>query len=100
FNTGGYTNPGESDTRAAHEAVMGAVGGISNARGLAHMYAALLGGRRGVELVDPDTLARMGRVAAATSLDATGFIPTPWSPGFVQSLGNPRPPPRRAGRAN
>ena len=95
FNTGGYTNPGESDTRAAHEAVMGAVGGISNARGLAHMYAALIGGRRGVELVDPDTLVRMGRVAAATSLDATGFIPTRWSLGFVKSMDNRGQPPGR-----
>jgi CubicO group peptidase (beta-lactamase class C family) len=95
FNTGGYTNPGESDTRAAHAAVMGAVGGMSNARGLAHLYAALIGGRRGVELVDPDTLARMGQVAAATSLDATGLIPTRWALGFVKSMDNRGLPPGR-----
>jgi CubicO group peptidase (beta-lactamase class C family) len=95
FNTGGYTNPGESDTRAAHAAVMGAVGGMSNARGLAHMYAALIGGRRGVELVDSDTLAGMGRVAAATSLDATGLIPTRWALGYVKSMDNRGQPPGR-----
>src|SRR4029434_2799828 len=35
FNTGGYTNPGESDSRAAHAAEIGASGGITNGRGLA-----------------------------------------------------------------
>jgi CubicO group peptidase (beta-lactamase class C family) len=95
FNTGGYTNPGESDTRAAHAAVMGAVGGMSNARGLAQMYAGLIGGRRGVELVDEDTRHAMGRVSAATSLDATGLIPTRWSLGYVKSMDNRGLPPGR-----
>src|SRR5262245_6942399 len=59
FNSGGYLNPAEADTRAAHAAEIGAAGAITNARGIAGMYAALAGGRRGDELVDRDTLVRM-----------------------------------------
>jgi len=84
FNTGGYTNPGEADTRAAHEAQIGASGGMTNARGLARMYGAAIGG----ELVSDDAIARMSRVASATSLDAAGFIPTRFALGFVKSMDN------------
>jgi len=92
FNTGGYTNPGESDTRAAHAAVIGASGGITNARGLAQMYAPLAGMGR-VQLAGPDTLARMGHVASATGQDATGFIPTRFALGYVKSMDNRAQPP-------
>src|SRR5439155_24897855 len=72
FNTGGYLlTPGESDTRAAHAAEMGAIGAITNARGLATMYAPLAnGGAIGrTRLVSKDQLALMGAAASATSKD-------------------------------
>ena len=95
FNTGNYTNgPGESDSRAAHAAEIGASGAITNARGLAHMYSSLAGGRRNdIELVDADTLARMARVASSTGQDVTGIIPTRFSLGYVKSMDNRRQPP-------
>ena len=63
-NNGGYMMvPGESDSPAAHAAEMGAVGGITNARGLAGMYRplALGGAADGVTLVGPSQLVRDGR---------------------------------------
>jgi CubicO group peptidase (beta-lactamase class C family) len=88
FNTGGYTDPGESETRAAHAAEIGAAGGMSNARSLARMYAAAAGTLRGRRLLEPDTVARMGRTVSATGQDATGFIPSRFALGFVKSIDN------------
>ena len=85
FNNGGYMLPGESDTRAAHAAVMGAVGGITNARGLAGMYRPLALG--GGPLVDPGQVATMGAVSAA-GLDASVLVPTRWALGFAKSVDN------------
>lgn len=93
FNSGGYVVPGESDTRAAHAAEIGAAGGITNARGLARMYAALARRSPDVELVDGDSLIRMSRVASATGQDAVGLIPTRFSLGYVKSMDNRRQPP-------
>jgi CubicO group peptidase (beta-lactamase class C family) len=92
FNTGGYTNPGESDSRAAHAAEIGASGGITNGRGLAQMYAPLAGMGR-VSLLSDDARLRMARVASATGLDATGFIPTRFALGYVKSMDNRSQPP-------
>ena len=86
-NSGGYMLvPGESDTRSAHAAEMGAVGGITNARGLAGMYRALALG--GGPLVSPDHLALMAGVSSATSVDAVMLIPTRFSLGFVKASDN------------
>jgi CubicO group peptidase (beta-lactamase class C family) len=90
-NSGGYMMvPGESDSRAAHAAEMGAVGGITNARGLAGMYRplALGGAADGVTLVGPEQLYRMGAVAAATSVDAVLLVPTRWTMGYVKGTDN------------
>jgi CubicO group peptidase (beta-lactamase class C family) len=90
-NTGGYMMvPGESDTRAAHAAEMGAVGGITNARGLAGMYRPLgLGGSAdGVTLVSPAQLVPMGAVSSATSVDAVVLVPARFSLGFVKASDN------------
>jgi CubicO group peptidase (beta-lactamase class C family) len=93
FNSGGYiTSPGESDSRAAHAAEIGASGGITNARALARMYAPLAG-IGGVELLGRDALARMARVHSATGEDASAFIPTRFSLGYVKSIDNRRQPP-------
>jgi CubicO group peptidase (beta-lactamase class C family) len=92
FNTGGYTDPGESDTRAAHAAEIGASGAITNGRGLAHMYAPLAGMGR-TQILSDDARHRMGRVASATGQDATGFIPTRFALGYVKSMDNRAQPP-------
>jgi CubicO group peptidase (beta-lactamase class C family) len=90
-NNGGYMLvPGESDSRAAHAAEMGAIGGITQARGLAGMYRPLaLGGAvDGVTLVGPAQLYRMGAVVAATSVDAVLLVPTRWSMGYTKTIDN------------
>lgn len=93
-NTGGYMEGGDFDSRAAHAAEIGAAGGITNARGLAGLYAPLAcGGRlRGVELVDRDTLARMGRVVSAGQ-DAVFLLPSRFATGYMKAMDNRRLPP-------
>jgi CubicO group peptidase (beta-lactamase class C family) len=91
FNSGGYLNPGEADTRAAHAAEIGAAGGITNARGLAEMYAPLAGSRRDA-LVGDDTLVRMARTVSATGQDATVLVPSRFAAGYVKSADNRRRP--------
>jgi CubicO group peptidase (beta-lactamase class C family) len=91
-NSGGYmTTPGESDTRAAHAAEMGAIGGITNGRGLAGMYRTLALG--GGDLVTAAQLTTMGTVIAATSVDAVLLVPSRWAMGFVKSIDNRYLPP-------
>jgi CubicO group peptidase (beta-lactamase class C family) len=86
-NSGGYmVVPGESDSRAAHTAEMGAVGAISNARGLAGMYRPLALG--GADLVPAEQVAVMGAVSSATSVDAVLLVPTRWSMGFAKTVDN------------
>ncbi|HKF79178.1 MAG TPA: serine hydrolase domain-containing protein [Candidatus Dormibacteraeota bacterium] len=86
-NTAGYIlEPGEVDSRAAHAAEIGAAGGITNARGLAEMYAPLagIGGR---QLVGEDTIAGMAAVASA-GYDMVGLVPTRFALGYVKSMDN------------
>jgi CubicO group peptidase (beta-lactamase class C family) len=92
LNTGGF----DPNCRAAHAAEIGGAGGISNARGLAGMYAPLANGGAagGVELVDDRQLAVMSEVAMATHEDATLLLPTRFSLGFMKSMDNRR---RKAG---
>lgn len=80
-------NPNSREGRAAE---IGAANGVTNARNLAGMYAALANGGRvnGVRLVGPDTLARMGRVAMATHEDGTLVIPTRFALGYMKSMDN------------
>ncbi len=95
MNTGGYMgSKPEFDTRKAHAAEIGGGGGITNARGLAGMYALLAcGGKlKGVELVSPDVLARMGQVSSATGKDAVLLMPTRFALGFMKSMDNRRAP--------
>jgi CubicO group peptidase (beta-lactamase class C family) len=92
LNTGGF-NP---NAREYHAAEIGGGGGISNARGLAGMYAPLACGGElgGTRLVDEDHVARMGEVSTATHEDATLGIPTRFAQGFMKSMDNRR---RKAG---
>jgi CubicO group peptidase (beta-lactamase class C family) len=99
FNSGGHMLPGSDGTfgfnlQAAHAAEIGAAGGISNARGLAGLYAPLANGGslNGVELVSKDTLARMAAVSSASSLDASILAPTRFALGYVKTIDNRRVP--------
>ncbi|MGE0660582.1 MAG: serine hydrolase domain-containing protein [Reyranellaceae bacterium] len=85
MNTGGFM-PGGANTRAGHAAEIGAANGISNARGLAGLYAPLANG--GDKMVDGETLDEMGRVSMATHFDATLCIPTRFALGFMKSMDN------------
>lgn len=87
FNVGAWRTGG-ANTRAGHAAEIGAANGITNARGLAGMYAPLAQG--GGNLVDASTLARMGEVSMATHDDATLRIPTRFALGFMKSMDNRR----------
>jgi len=82
LNGGGF----EPNTRAGHAAEIGSGNGITNARGLAGLYAPLANG--GGPLVGADTLTRMSRVSVATHDDATLRIPTRFSLGFMKSMDN------------
>lgn len=88
LNSGGF----DPNSREAHAAEIGGAGGISNARGLAGLYAPLAAG--GGSLVDRRQLARMGEVSMATNEDATLLIPTRFALGFMKSMDNRR---RRSG---
>ncbi|MEQ1889077.1 MAG: serine hydrolase domain-containing protein [Alphaproteobacteria bacterium] len=86
FNDGGF-NPNRRDCHAAE--IPGA-NGITNARGLAVMYAPLANGgtARGVKLVSAESVARMGQVSMATHLDETLRVPTRFALGFMKSMDN------------
>lgn len=87
FNVGAWRTGG-ANTRAGRAAEIGAANGVTNARGLAGLYAPLANG--GGKLVDGKTLARMGEVSMATHDDATLRIPTRFAPGFMKSMDNRR----------
>ena len=82
------TNGGGADfnSRLIHAAEIGSANGISNARGLAGMYRPLANGGGG--LLKPDTIARIGRVSAATHEDATLMQPMRFGQGFMMSTDN------------
>ena len=85
FNVGAWRTKG-ANARESHAAEIGAANGVTNARGLAGMYAPLANG--GAALVDGKTLARMGEVSMATHDDATLRIPTRFALGFMKSMDN------------
>lgn len=89
LNNGGYMTPGESDSRAAHSAEMGAIGGISNARGLAGMYRplALGGAYNGVRLVDESQIPQMSNTVVS-GLDAVVGVPSRFALGFQKQVDN------------
>jgi CubicO group peptidase (beta-lactamase class C family) len=91
FNNGKWRTGG-ANSREGHAAEIGAANGITNARGLAGMYAPLANGGAlgGVRLVDAVTLQRMGEVSMATHDDATLRIPTRFALGFMKSMDNRR----------
>ncbi|TQM83952.1 CubicO group peptidase (beta-lactamase class C family) [Saccharothrix saharensis] len=86
-NSGGYV--AASDTREAHAAQYGSVGGMSNARGLAQLYRPLaLGGEyNGVRLVDEAQIPLMSGVVSAGH-DEMLLAPTRFSLGFMKAAAN------------
>ncbi|MGR8921480.1 MAG: serine hydrolase domain-containing protein [Gammaproteobacteria bacterium] len=84
-------NPNEA---ACHQAEIGSANGVTNARGLAGMYAPLANGGAlgGVRLVGADTLARMARVSMASHDDATLLVPTRFALGYMKATDNRRTP--------
>jgi len=86
LHSGALLLPGFIDERETHAAEIPSANGITNARGLAHLYRALATG--GASLVDDEAIATMGAVASATSVDATLLVPTRWGLGFVKSVDN------------
>jgi CubicO group peptidase (beta-lactamase class C family) len=80
------------NTREGRAAEIGAGNGVTNARGLAGLYAPLAngGGLKDVRLLDATTLTRMAEVSTATHFDATLCIPTRFALGFMKSMDNRR----------
>ena len=99
FNSGGYMLPGPDgelgyNSQAAHAAEIGAAGGVTNARGLAGMYAPLANGGslNGIHLVTQDDIARMTAVSSASALDATLLAPTRFGLGYAKTWDNRHEP--------
>jgi CubicO group peptidase (beta-lactamase class C family) len=87
------TNLGAADfnSREIHAAEIGSANGITNARGLAGLYAPLANGGRGGggdALLSADMVHRMGRVSAATYSDAVLYQPMRFAMGFMASTDN------------
>ena len=90
-NEGGWmTTPGELDSREAHAAELPAANGISNARGLARMYAplALDGSVDGVRLVAAESLPRMRYPRAISAFDLVFGASSSYTLGFSKSWSN------------
>ncbi len=80
--TGEYT----PNSRLAHAAEVGGLGGITNARGLATMYDPLA--MNDETLVSQDQVWRMGQVSAASERDAILQIPTRFALGYMKAMDN------------
>ena len=72
---------------STHRAEIGGAGGISNARGMAKVFAALSPSHPD-EMFSPARVSAMGNVSAATMEDATLLIPTRFGQGFMCSMDN------------
>ncbi len=90
-NTGRRTATGDHDSPEAHRAVLPSQGGITNARGLAGLYAPLAMG--GGQLLNADTLKQMSAVSSAIGVDATLLIGLRIALGFWKSSDNRQGPP-------
>ncbi|WP_353226464.1 serine hydrolase domain-containing protein [Novosphingobium sp.] len=82
------TNQGGADfnARDVHAAEIASANGMTNARGLAGLYAPLARGGAGV--LRADTVARLGRVCAATLDDAVLMQSMRFGLGFMASIDN------------
>lgn len=80
----------DPNSREGHAAEIGAGNGMTNARGLAGLYAPLANGgtQNGVRIVGKDTITRMGRVSMATHEDGTLVVPSRFALGYMKSMDN------------
>jgi CubicO group peptidase (beta-lactamase class C family) len=87
-NVGGWFEVGDSP--AAHAAEIPAAGAVTNARGLAGVYAPLsLGGSRdGVRIVSEEAIERMAYPQSFTDVDACIGLRTCFTLGFSKSWPN------------
>lgn len=90
FNSGDWALKGVN-TRAGRAAEIGAANGVTNARGLAVLFQALVegGGRLGL---DPGAIKSFAQASSATHLDQTLRAPTRFGPGFMLSMGRRNTP--------
>lgn len=90
-NLGGWLEVGDSP--AAHAAEIPAAGAITNARGLAGVYAPLSlgGGRDGQRIVSPAAIERMSYPQSVTDVDACIGLRTCFTLGFSKSWPNRGP---------
>lgn len=95
FNLGGWlglppSTPPAYNTEASLKAEIPAAGGVTNARGLATMYAALAnGGALGAtRLLPSDYAATLGLIHSASLVDRTVLVPTRFGQGFHGSIDN------------
>lgn len=81
----GRRSPRDYESIEAYQAVLPSQGGITNARGLAGLYAALATGNR---LVSRETIRKMQNVSSATAIDAVLLTGLRFSLGFMKSSDN------------
>ncbi len=84
MNPPSVTSGSAANTRAVHAAELPASNGITNARGLARLYAALVG-LQGAPLLDRETLAFAEHVAV-DGPDRVLLVRTRFSHGFMKSV--------------
>ena len=86
FNTGGF----KADAPESYLAEFGAGGGLTNARGLAKMYAPLAqqGATRDKQFMSPDQVQVMAETAVRGGIDRTLMMPTHFSAGFMKTMNN------------
>ncbi|MGZ0187949.1 MAG: serine hydrolase domain-containing protein [Alphaproteobacteria bacterium] len=90
FNHGNWMASGVN-TRAGHAAEIGAAGGVTNARGLAGLFASMVSPTASGPLgFSADRLAGFSQASSATHLDATLLAPMRFGPGFMLSMDNRR----------
>ena len=89
MNPRGMLSPGHANARATHAAELPASNGITNARGLAGLYAPLAGSGQahGVTLVDRETVRVMSTVES-DGPDRVLLIPTRFASGFMKQMDN------------
>lgn len=84
FNSGDWSYKGVN-TRAGREAEIGAAGGVTNARGLGSMFAALAEGGNRIDLTI-DQISSFTQASSATHRDATFIAPSRFGPGFMLNM--------------
>lgn len=90
FNHGDWRSGG-ANTRAGRAAEIGAAGGVTNGRGLAGLFAAMVSEEAAKPLgFSAATLASFGQCSAASHEDATLMVPVRFGPGFMLSMDNRR----------